>query len=78
MPWSPTEKVQGAGATLPEASVAVQLTAVVVAVNRLPEGGVQAVVTPGQLSLADGGGKLTAWGGTPSTLMSTGQATMGG
>lgn len=46
-------------AVLLAASVAVQVTVVVPSGNDEPLGGTQAVVTPGQLSLAVGGGKLT-------------------
>jgi len=45
---------------LPDVSVAVQVTVVVPTGKHEPEGGVHAVVTPGQLSLAVGAGKLTA------------------
>ena len=41
-------------ALLPEASVAVQVTVVVPTVKLDPEGGLQLVVTPGQLSAAVG------------------------
>jgi hypothetical protein len=44
---------------LPEASVAVQVTVVTPVGKQEPEGGVQTTVTPGQLSDAVGGGKLT-------------------
>jgi len=43
-------------AVLPEPSVAVQVTGVVPTGKFEPEGGLQFVVTPGQLSLAVGGG----------------------
>jgi hypothetical protein len=43
-------------AVLLEESVAVQVTVVQPIGNVEPEGGLQAVVTPGQLSLAVGGG----------------------
>jgi hypothetical protein len=46
-------------AVLPEASVAVHVTVVVPTGKVEPDGGVQAVVTPGQLSLAVGAGKVT-------------------
>jgi hypothetical protein len=46
-------------AVLPEASVAVQVTVVVPTGKVEPEGGTQATVTPGQLSAAVGGGKVT-------------------
>lgn len=44
---------------LPDASVAVQVTVVVPTGRIDPEGGLQTVVTPGQLSEAVGGGKVT-------------------
>ena|SRR5262249_41962770 len=47
-------------AVLPEVSVAVHVTVVVPAGNVEPDGGTQAVVTPGQLSEAVGAGKVTA------------------
>jgi hypothetical protein len=53
-----TVKVQLA--VLPEVSVAVHVTVVVPAGNVEPDGGLQTVVTPGQLSEAVGAGKLTA------------------
>ena len=43
-------------AVLPDVSVAVQVTVVQPIGDVEPEGGLQAVVTPGQLSLAVGGG----------------------
>ena len=46
-------------AVLPAASVAVQVMDVVPRGSGEPDGGTQAVVTPGQLSEAVGGGKLT-------------------
>ena len=46
-------------AVLPEASVAVQVTVVTPAGNDEPEAGTHAAVTPGQLSAAVGGAKLT-------------------
>ena len=46
-------------AVLPEASVAVHVTVVVPTGKVEPDGGTQAAVTPGQLSLAVGGGKVT-------------------
>jgi hypothetical protein len=57
IPSNWTRKLQVA--VLPAASVAVQVVVVVPTGNALPLGGVQAVVTPGQLSLAAGGGKVT-------------------
>lgn len=45
---------------LPEVSVAVQVTVVVPTGKAEPEGGLQATVTPGQLSLGTGAGKETA------------------
>jgi hypothetical protein len=47
-------------AVLPEASVAVQVTVVVPTAKVEPDGGLQADVTPGQLSLAVGLEKVTA------------------
>jgi hypothetical protein len=44
---------------LPEASVAVQVTVVVPIGKQEPLGGLQTTMTPGQLSEAVGGGKLT-------------------
>jgi hypothetical protein len=46
-------------AVLPEASVAVHVTVVVPTGKIEPDGGMHAVVTPGQLSEAVGGGKVT-------------------
>ena len=43
-------------AVFPEASVAVQVTVVVPLGNSEPEGGLQATVAPGQLSVAVAGG----------------------
>ena len=45
-------------AVLPDASVAVQVTVVVPTGNGVPEGGTHATVTPGQLSVATGGGNV--------------------
>jgi hypothetical protein len=45
-------------AVLPEASVAVQVTVVIPTGNADPDAGTQAVVTPGQLSVAVGAAKL--------------------
>jgi hypothetical protein len=45
-------------AVLPDASVAVQVTVVVPTGNGVPDGGTQATVTPGQLSVATGGGNV--------------------
>src|SRR5262249_48359976 len=45
-------------AVLPEASVAVQVTVLTPSGKHDPDGGLQAVVTPGQLSEAVGGGKV--------------------
>jgi hypothetical protein len=47
-------------AVLPLASVAVQVTVVVPTGMIEPEAGTHATVTPGQLSVAVGGGKVTA------------------
>jgi hypothetical protein len=52
-----TEKLQLA--VLPDASVAVQVTVVVPTGTGEPDGGTQATLTPGQLSVATGGGKET-------------------
>jgi len=46
-------------AVLPDVSVAVQVTVVTPTLMQLPDGGTHATVTPGQLSLATGLGKLT-------------------
>lgn len=54
---APTVKEQVA--VLPDASVAVQVTVVVPTGKHVPDGGVQVAVTPGQLSEAVGGGKVT-------------------
>ena len=48
-------------AVLPDASVAVQVTVVTPTGKHVPDGGLQTVVTPGQLSVAVGGGKVTTW-----------------
>jgi hypothetical protein len=64
---------------LPEASVAVQVTAVVPTGNAVPDAGVQEVVTPGQLSLAVGE-KVTMAEQTPTPAiveMLDGQAMVG-
>jgi hypothetical protein len=53
-----TETVKLQVAVLPEASVAVHVTVVVPTGTAAPEGGTQAVVTPGQLSLAVGLGNV--------------------
>jgi len=50
-------------AVLPDASVAVQVTVVVPTGKHVPAGGLHTTVTPGQLSEATGGGKLTIWQG---------------
>jgi len=67
---------------LAEESVAVQVTVVVPAVNCEPEGGTQATVTPGQLSVATGAAKLTATVASPAltvlVVMLPGQAIAGG
>jgi len=47
-------------AVLPDASVAVQFTVVVPTAKQDPDAGLHTVVAPGQLSLAVGGGKVTA------------------
>ena len=46
---------------LPEASVAVQVTLLVPLANVLPLVGMQVTLTPGQLSVAIAGAKLTSW-----------------
>jgi hypothetical protein len=46
-------------AVLPAVSVAVQVTVVTPMGKQEPEGGLQTTVTPGQLSVATGGGKVT-------------------
>jgi hypothetical protein len=66
-------------AVLPDASVAVQVTVVAPTGKHEPDGGVQTTTTPGQLSLAVGGGNMTIkhagapdahtfWGVTAVTL----------
>ena len=69
-------------AVLPDVSVAVQVTVVQPRGKQLPDGGLQAVVTPGQLSLAVGGGKLTTaqvWPGSGVTAVTLpGQVITGG
>ncbi len=50
-----------------DVSVAVQVTVVVPRGKHVPEGGVHATVTPGQLSAAVGVVKLTVWQGTVPT-----------
>ena len=50
-------------AVLPDASVAVQVTVVVPVGKHEPDGGLHTTVTPGQLSEAVGGGKVTTWQG---------------
>nr|WP_180230675.1 hypothetical protein [Bacillus pseudomycoides] len=49
-------------------SVAVQVTVVSPTGNRDPEAGLQLTLTPGQLLLAVGFGKLTTAPGTPGSL----------
>src|SRR5213594_1213108 len=63
----------------PEASVAVQVTAVVPFGKLEPEGGVEVRVTPGQLSLAVAEYVTTAehWPGSVLVTMSAGQAIFG-
>ena len=56
---SKTAMVNEQVAVLPLASVAVQVTVVVPTGMMVPEAGTHATVTPGQLSLAVGGGKST-------------------
>jgi hypothetical protein len=51
-------------AVLPDASVAVQVTVVVPTGKHDPDGGLHATVTPGQLSLAVGGAKVTTTHGS--------------
>ena len=71
----PTVTVKPQVAVLPAVSVAVQVTFVVPALNVDPDGGVQVVVTPGQLSLAVGE-KATGPGAGLTTL--AGQVMVGG
>jgi hypothetical protein len=63
MQTSKTVTVKLQLAVLPEASVAVQVTVVVPIGKHDPETGLQTKVTPGQLSLTVGFGKLTTWQG---------------
>ncbi len=71
-------------AVLPEASVAVQVTVVVPIGMAEPDGGTQATVTPGQLSVAVGGGKVTTvavgagQAGAATAMMFVGQVIVGG
>jgi hypothetical protein len=69
-------------AVLAEASVAVQVTVVGDPTGKKePEGGAQTVVTPGQLSVAIGGRKVTTaphWSGSLGTVASAGQVMTGG
>ena len=66
-------------AVLAAASVAVQLTVVVPGMNVDPEGGLHTAVTPGQLSLAVGGGKVTTTPvPLPATVTFAGQTMVGG
>ena len=65
----------------PAASVAVQVTVVVPGGKKEPDAGVQTAVTPGQLSLTVGSGKLTnapLLPGSLKPLMSAGQVITGG
>jgi hypothetical protein len=48
-------------AVLPDASVAVQVTVVTPVAKQVPDGGTQATVTPGQLSVATGFGNVVTW-----------------
>ena len=48
-------------AVLPDASVAVQVTVVTPTLKHVPDGGTHTTVTPGQLSVATGGGNVTTW-----------------
>jgi hypothetical protein len=52
-------------AVLPEASVAVHVTVVTPRGKHEPDGGVQATVTPGQLSDAEGDANVTVAQGEP-------------
>ena len=69
---------------LPDASVAVQVTVVVPTGKTEPDGGEQETVTPGQLSLAIGAGKVTALplemgqAETPTLVWLGGQVIVGG
>ena len=68
-------------AVLPDPSVAVQVTVVVPAGKLEPEGGTQATVTPGQLSLTVGAGKVTGSllvSGSPVAVTLAGQVIDGG
>ena len=63
MQTSKTVTVKPQVAVLPEASVAVHVTAVVPIGKHDPDAGLQTKVTPGQLSLTVRSGKLTTWQG---------------
>jgi len=75
-------------AVLPDVSVAVQVTVVVPTLKHEPEGGLHDTITPGQLSVAVGGGKLTTTHGVVpaggqtawfvTAVMLAGQAMFGG
>jgi xanthine/CO dehydrogenase XdhC/CoxF family maturation factor len=56
---------------LPAASVAVQVTIVSPSGNTEPEGGAQLAVTPGQLSVVIGAGKLTFTLFAPAAALAT-------
>lgn len=64
---------------LPEVSVAVQVTVVVPTGRTVPEGGLQATVTPGQLSVAVAANVATApLGQVGSNVLFAGQVMVGG
>jgi hypothetical protein len=69
-------------AVLPDVSVAVQVTVVVPTEKQDPDGGLHPTVTPGQLSLAVGGGKVTTTHGSlivaVFAVMLPGQVMVGG
>jgi len=72
--WSATSKVVTVNehvAVLPAVSVAVQTTVVTPIGKHEPEGGLHATTTPGQLSLAVGGGNVTTWHAPPPVGLQT-------
>jgi hypothetical protein len=81
--WSRASKtvtVKEQVAVLPAASVAVQVTVVDPNGNVDPDGGTHAVVTPGQLSVATGGSKVTTTipPGSATATTFAGQVIVGG
>ena len=77
--WSLTITLNEQLAVLPDASVAVQVTLFVPLANVDPLAGTHALVTPGQLSLAEGANATARehWPGAVFVVISTGQLMVG-